>query len=550
MPKIQDYQTRTQTTGTAPAQRMPSASGINPQSYLSEGIKNAGAAISSGLDAVLYRKQQEDVSNLHVALAEAHEANSVDLQDGINDGTHNTDEYLQRVQDRLGAVKEKVGTEAGTLFFNQASAQMRADAGIASIRAQHVLVGDKTVQDQIKATDKLANSVRSNPSDADAAVAQSKLANKAKLDAGLLPYEAYLKIDRTAVEQIRKNELEGYAELNPPLAKSMLDKGVRDSELGQGMKEELYGKVERWQAAHRADEERIKKQQQDVLDQAREATMLGFVQKMHSPGGLQDKEILRSNLDSVQQNHYLNLNKARLTDHGQETQGAAEVNLFSRLHLPDGDPNKITNETQLDQAYMNKQIDWQALTRLRGEYQGKKTTQGKLESEQKSSFINSMKPSITNTTFGKLDSAGDQNYGKFKIAVDLAIDAQKKAGKPLSDLYNEEKPEYLGNIAKQYRRTMNQQMKDVRDQMVRDAGKVPTSAPTVSQALSQYNQSIASLPKTPEEEEARNKAQEQASHDRLIQTQKDRINKQKATEVSPRGANEDWKTYLKRIGEN
>jgi hypothetical protein len=161
-----------------------------------------------------------------------------------------------------------------------------------------------------------------------------------------------------------------------------------------------------------------------------------------------------------------------------------------------------------------------------------------------------MKPSITNTTFGKLDSAGDQNYGKFKIAVDLAIDAQKKAGKPLSDLYNEEKPEYLGNIAKQYRRTMNQQMKDVRDQMVRDAGKVPTSAPTVSQALSQYNQSIASLPKTPEEEEARNKAQEQASHDRLIQTQKDRINKQKATEVSPRGANEDWKTYLKRIGEN
>jgi len=544
MPKIQDYQVKSSTQIT-PQTRMAQADQFNPE----RGIENAIKGVGNVGNALIYRAEQDDVSNLHVGLAKVHEAAGLEMQDQINKGTFKFDDFKQSYENKLNAVRETVKTPAGQNFFDQQSATMHAETMIGAARAQQTLVGDKAIQDYITATDAVSNTLRRSPSGFLAAVELNKQAIAARVNAGL-PAEAGMKLERAATEQFAKDTMEGWAQFATDKAKAILDSGEMDKYLGKNAKDEMYGKIKTWEAVHRADEERVKKIQSDLANQQQETTMLDFVKKMEN-GNLLDKDIVNSNLDSDHQIHMLRLNKAKLEDNNHETQGAAEVDLFQRMHLPEGDPNKITDEKQLDSEFINKNISWEALTRLRGEYQGKHTTQGKLDSSMKATLIQQFKSSITNSNpmMGKMDNIGDQKYGEFKLAVDQRFDAQKKAGKPLSDLGDPSKPEWIGNLAPLYRRTMQQTMQDVKDQMIRDSGRVPPSQPTTAPAMQQFNSQQATLPKTAQEEEARNKAIEQAAHDKLINGQKQRMALQKATETKTRNPGEAWQHWLDRIGE-
>lgn len=549
MPRIQDYQTKTSTSDGLPQGRRAPTESFNPGASIAGGFKDFGNAVG----ILLQSAEQEEVSNVNVAVSKAYEETQKDLLEQRKNGTLNSEEFIKNSFEKRfdENVRPLATTPAAQNYYKKIYAQLHSEASVSAIKAQYDLKGEKAVQNFQDAMVADGNIVRSSPSQYDALNRKAEHTAEAMIASGV-PADVVPKLMAHRREYMAKQEMEGWAQLSPDKAKDILDKGLRDDVLGPNAKEELYGKIHSYKVAAFEDEERMRRRQEEVTKKAQETTMVGFVKKLED-FSLNDKDILNSNLDSSQQLHFLRLNKARLEDKGQETQGAMAVDLFHRIYANEDDPNKITDEHQLYPYYENKTLSYRDLQNLRGELSGSKSIQGKMEGKLISDFLASQKSSITNSNplLGKTDNIGDVKYGEFRMAVQHRVEEQRKAGKPIGDLFDQSKPGNLYQMTPSFQRSMDQQMKDLRDSTSRSMGRVPTSQPSglPSPAMQQFNAQISTLPKTAEEEAARNAAIEKAKNDRIVQTQRDRMNKQKAIENdSVRRPGETIEAYSKRVG--
>jgi hypothetical protein len=194
-----------------------------------------------------------------------------------------------------------------------------------------------------------------------------------------------------------------------------------------------------------------------------------------SKGTLSVKEVLKSNLDafgSGSKEQFIQMFKAN-ADRPLKTDPRTFSELFKQIHLPEGDPNKITDDAQLNQFVIDRKLSFDDLGKLRGEIQGKKTMQGQMEANLKAKFISSVSGSITNSVpaIGMMDNIGDQKLYEFQFFVEQKIEAQRKAGKSLEPLFDPKSAEYLGQYVPQYQRTMEEIMRDAGNNMqMRPAG--------------------------------------------------------------------------------
>lgn len=156
-----------------------------------------------------------------------------------------------------------------------------------------------------------------------------------------------------------------------------------------------------------------------------------------------------------------------------KTYGPAFMNIYQRIHLPDGAEQKITDASSLYPLVGQKEgLTIQGVDKLVSEINARKTPEGVAEAEMKKQFLSTARGQISGTDEGLhiKDPKGDELYLKFLANVLPSYDAGRKAGKTAAQLLNPESPDYVGKAIATYKRPMSEWFNDV----VRDQ---PTAAP-------------------------------------------------------------------------
>jgi hypothetical protein len=143
---------------------------------------------------------------------------------------------------------------------------------------------------------------------------------------------------------------------------------------------------------------------------------------------------------------------------------ANAVDLFKRMNLPDGDPQKLTDTKTIRDMYGNGGLtradeDWLEKRFVEG-----RTPEGERLTAIRGQFSKAVEPSIdkSNPLMGTIDQSGKlQNYA-FERYIDQKIDEYRKAGKSPFDLFDPSKSDYLGKpeVLQPFQKTLQQSMQD------------------------------------------------------------------------------------------
>ena len=162
-----------------------------------------------------------------------------------------------------------------------------------------------------------------------------------------------------------------------------------------------------------------------------------------------------------------------------KTLGPAFSNTFQRIHLPDGDPNRITDASQL-YPMVNQPggLTMDGLAKARTEIAGKGTVDGEAESAMRVQFFKNARDQISqaNDTLGMKDPQGEQNNLRFMAQAYTAIEAGKKQGLTAAQIYGPDSPTYAGKSIPSFTRSAAQIMSDLHSANGMDAP--PAAAPS------------------------------------------------------------------------
>lgn len=124
------------------------------------------------------------------------------------------------------------------------------------------------------------------------------------------------------------------------------------------------------------------------------------------------------------------------------------MNILADIRRPDNDPQKITDLSPIDDAYIKDgkltRGDYQF---LRKEVQDARTPEGSVLAKRKADFLQGFKPMIdkSNPMMGVIDKSGPANFYNFSLDVEKKIDEYRAAKKNPYDLFDPSKPDFMGN---------------------------------------------------------------------------------------------------------
>jgi hypothetical protein len=466
MPVIREYQRQVSAPG---AIQQPQYSPNQFGAQEGRALENLGGAVSQVADVVAKRLDQENTSDVTQKLTKANADLAMDLQNTLRTAQPGDkkvfEDYNKRVEDTLGKIGEEANTVSARNFYGDTSVRIRAQLTQTAANGQADLAGVKAVTDYTSSLNNLSAATLADPSSASL---QRELHGKTienLVATGQLPREKALQLQMQGDQALAKSAVRGWIQLDPEYAKQKMKTGEFDKDLGAEGKVQLYGEADQAIRGKEIDIERRRAQQERVVKQQQQQTQNKMLQAMVD-GSLDTKSILNSNLEafgSGSKEQFLNMLKmANSSEVKLKDDGAVVQNLYSRIHLPDGDPNKLTDENELNN-FFGRGLGFAGLNHLRDEMQGRQTEAGKIESDMKKQVFEIAKSKLTksNPMIGIRDPEGDENMARFNAFFQQEYKEQRAKGVLASALLNPDSPQYLGKNIAQYVRTPQQIMQSL-----------------------------------------------------------------------------------------
>lgn len=169
---------------------------------------------------------------------------------------------------------------------------------------------------------------------------------------------------------------------------------------------------------------------------------------------------------------------------GKRTNPEVFNELFRRIHLPDGDPDKIENPDQVNQFI--PQLSFEDTKKLRGEINGQFSPEGQQRKELRKSMFRTSRNQIagTNTLTGIRDPKGEALYQQALADMLEEESRQRSKGELDIDSYNPKSHKFIGRVVDQYKRSTKDMLQDMRDAALgNDAGDVAEKSDTKSERL-------------------------------------------------------------------
>jgi hypothetical protein len=238
--------------------------------------------------------------------------------------------------------------------------------------------------------------------------------------------------------------------------RAQLDSQIASHEYTWAMRSEVRARRQK------AEDQRILKQ---VQDQRQDDMLMRWNKHQLTPDDVVNDKIL-----TFPQKHVMlgMLNEQAIAGGQMHSDNAVFLNLLNRIHLPDSNQDKITDENKL-LPYVKARggIDYEALQKLRKEVRDiRDPEQGPFVGKMHDLFkVAESDLTKTNNLAGIKDPKGDQLLYDFKWEADKKIAEWKAQGKDPFELMDPKNPNYLGNLLAKYRRTPQQIITDMANEM-------------------------------------------------------------------------------------
>lgn len=484
MPSIRPYQMRSEVSGPVGGSRR---SGEDFGGAVGEGMSRFGQAVMQTADILNQRAEQQEVSDLNAKLSKAQADFTTRWQERLKTAdpadTSVAEGFGQELDEYMSELGGNVSTRAGQLYFEKASAQMKGHFSMTAAAGQAELQGVKAKQDYIQSVTDLSSSLINDPSSFDLASQMHDDGLEMMVATGRLPRASAEELKTRGQTDLAKSAVRGWIRLDPEGAKAQLEQGKWDGKVDGDLKHQLFGEASQAIRAKEIDQERQVVQAKKARDEYLNVLQGKFLEKL-AKGSLTVQDVLRSDLESFgsgSKQQFMNLLEAETKEGGNiKTDPAVWSDTFKRIHAKDGDPNKITNEADLNDLVIQKKLSFEDLNRFRGEMAGRKTMQGQMESTVKKQFLDMAEKQISkaNPMMGIADPIGAENAYKFHFYVEQKLEEQKKAGKPIQDLFNPNSPQYLGHEIGRYQRSVEEIMGDISKPRGTNGAVPPTPTPS------------------------------------------------------------------------
>ncbi len=447
MGQIKQYLNRSEVTGAIDPRRAdPDAFGA-----LGKGVAELGGAISGVGDMLNKREEQQELSDLHAKMSETHAQFTNEWQETLRTAdpgdTTIAQKFNEKFTQRMDELGEGLGTRGGRLYFQKASADLKGHFLTSAMAGQAELAGVKAKIDFTKAVQSQSSSLMNDPSSFDMVLKMQGEGVDNLVNSGLLPRAKAEELKLSGQQELAKSAVRGWAKLNPEEAKAQLNGGKWDNYFDGDVKKQLLGEADQEIRGKEIEAERARAEQRRALEEKRKALQNDFLVKMND-GKLSAKEILNSNLDafgSGSKEQFLQMMKVKNEDRALKTDGEVYSNLFNRIHAPDNDPKKIKDVNELNK-FVGNGITFSSLNQLRDEFEGKNTPEGQLVATMRKELTDAAGAKFMKKgAFGVRDPKGVDLQLQFHEFIAVKEREQRKAGKPLMDLYRADSPDYIGN---------------------------------------------------------------------------------------------------------
>jgi hypothetical protein len=372
------------------------------------------------------------------------------------------------VEDKLNQARQQLITKAGSNARIRETFDLRSDAAL-----QQELEGiDRYTQDQRKA----ANTATSQ------ATIDEAIQNASTYYSDQGKWDAAVGVIATVIASIGDNEGESQEVINNKTQKA-ISKAAQDrinraliNDAAQG--ELLYAQSKDMidgdmriqieqdlKSAKKAEEveQRLRKAEaRQAKEDAEDAAFDQWSTQILSGDAVDVKAIaLDSRLDGRSKFALASALEAKAESNKNVTNPTMFNEVFRRIHLPEGDPNKITNWRDIT-PLMGPNMEFKDFNTLRGEIEKQDTAEGKTQNTLLTQTLDYAKNSLTTTnpTFGIKDPKGEALLQKATVEIMMAWEAGVKAGKTPYQLSNPDSPDYVGKIVDRLKRPMAEMIKD------------------------------------------------------------------------------------------
>lgn len=426
-----------------------------------QGEQAIGQAIGEIGKRLRRREEQDDVSNLDKQLSQAQADFTTQFNTAFEEAGEDADagkisaDLIKGFEDHVATIKENVNTRAGDFYFQKHSQNIRNNLVNTAAAGQARLVGARAVSNISTSLNNRSTTLLNDPSQLDSSIEAQNEAIDGHIGPGFSRADA-TKLKAIAESNLAKSAIRGFIRIDPVQAQKDLEAN-KWAKLGVtgDTSAQLFSEASQEIRRLEIEAGRLKKESEDLKKERDQVIQNDFLDKLVE-NKLTTRDIRDSALDpfgSGSKNAFLALLQSQNSGTNR-TDPVTHSNLFQRIHLPDGDPNKILNENDLNE-FVGVGITMEDLNGLRKEIQGSRTTAGKNIASMKQGVINQAKNALIkeNPLLGISDPAGHENFNKFNAFFLEEFARKRKEGIPAKDLLTPGNKEYLGDVINNYQKS-------------------------------------------------------------------------------------------------
>lgn len=477
MPQIKEYTQQTSAPGVFNSAQM------SPEAGQAEGRANQqmGAVVGNLGEIVQKRNEMNEISNANVAMSELQAKYTNRLHQEANEGTFNSDKFLQDYQDETDKASENFSTVGAQDFIKKTSIGTKQHLSTSGFAVSAELASVKAKQDMAASESASGQSIYRDPSQLELTLQKDNL----YLDSFTNKNKGLAKAVEVKKQEIKAKyamqAVKGSAQINVDKAESDLNAGKWDSYLNGEQLDEMRRYMDTTRNGQLAKANLAEKQ----IEKAKKQRSDEFANKTFADihHGTFDAESVINNDDMSWET------KARMfalvrTDGKEVKKSQADTKVMqTRMKI---DSYEITESSVLDEMVLNKEITVKQRDGLFKHMTNPLTTEGQQMKTAKISLNNQAKSLISDGTGGIPQADGPRRMQDFFTELDSFVTEKRKAGISLHEIYDSKKSngEYSKNSAynliQKHRATLNDNVKGLVEKI--NSGQSPVTKPKMSPA--------------------------------------------------------------------
>jgi len=420
------------------------------------GLIAAGEGLTQFADFLQEKQERNELSEVRKTLSSGraqHTQYMIDSAQTMEEGGAGfTQDVTAQMKDWGERTRSNFKTEAAQRAFDEGFAAMNGDLTTRAVGVQAKAFAAKQVFDFNEGLNSDRHTVSLDPTQLEGTL-KNRLAAIAVMNIG---EDRKAELSTQAENDLTISAVRGNIRQDPEGTIALLESGHFKDTIDPDDVKTLLSEAKTRERANRADLNLAKLQKEEAIAAEQQTVMDGFLTSAYTDG-LATAEVLDKGevLNVTQREHFLRLAEARSKGEVDFNKTTPEVflNLKDRIFLPDGDPRKLVDETEIV-SEIGRRLSREDGDYLRNQIRGLRTPVDTAEAAEEKQFqgdvdryLKGIRNTLEKTTFSKQDPIGAQSFYKHELEVRRHLDKIRAEGGDYRSFLDPTSKDYLGTAA-------------------------------------------------------------------------------------------------------